>query len=352
MNFLISLIQICFFHDLFIINMFTTCTYCSCQSSSFRINFSAETCINRRIRDLYKQKDFVVNKNKWMSCVQIKAQFLYNKRRVYYHFYVLSTLSLLSSPSKNRGYIVLLMLFGQSVDHMFLHIILKTIYHSLYISYELVTSKSSLMILGSLHQRSRSQWPWMFKVVSTNYFENHLSQVFIFHFRWTLLILGSLGQCQNGLYSFSWKLLCFHISQDDWSWLADDPIDFGVTRSRSQWPWMPKWFPLIFLKTINSLSFHISQVDWSWLTSRWPLLLLGAVGQRSSSQCPWMLKFFLLIFLKTINHSQQCESRVRNGGISVVQHLFSFWFVYFTLEIALNWINCSVQLIWCILNRL
>ena len=38
------------------------------------------------------------------------------------------------------------------------------------------------------------------------------------------------------------------------------------------------------------------------MTSRWSLLILGSLGQRSRSQWPWMLKWFPLIILKTIHH--------------------------------------------------
>ena len=87
-----------------------------------------------------------------------------------------------------------------------------------------MTSTWPLFILGSLGQRSRSQWPWMLKwilliivksicpIIKSSYFTCR----FVMTSRWPLLILWAV--CQ---------------------------------RSTSQWPCMSKWFTLIFLKLIN-----------------------------------------------------------------------------------------------------
>ena len=44
----------------------------------------------------------------------------------------------------------------------------------------------------------------------------------------------------------------------DWSWLVDDLYWYWITRSK--WPWMSKWFPLIFLKTINHSVFKFHKM--------------------------------------------------------------------------------------------
>ena len=128
-------------------------------------------------------------------------------------------------------------------------------------------------------QRSRSQWPWMkeigFSWLSWKPFITNVSYFtcwLVMSSMWTLLTLASLGQ----------------------KW---------------QWPWMSKWFQLIFLKTFHHLVFIFHQ-----MTSRWSLLIIGSVDQRSSSHRHRMSKWSLLISWKLIINPKNVSQESGRGA--------------------------------------
>ena len=154
-----------------------------------------------------------------------------------------------------------------------------------------------------------------------------------------MLLVVSWSVCRSEVHRVSTDYLenllsqCFHSSHVDWSYVVDDLFCFLATRSKV------KVIVTLNIKMFSAyfLGNHIIQKS-SYFTCRLMTPIDFRVSRLKVMVTVTMnVKMVSPHFLKNYYHSQQNVSRVRNGGMFVIQHFFFSKYMYLN-NIVSDWI--------------